>query len=257
MIAVRTEEEIAILRENNQIVAQVHTLLAAMVQPGVSTRELDTAAEQCIRDHGAEPAFLGYHGYPASTCISIEDVVVHGIPDDRVLREGEVVSIDVGTRFKGYHGDAAVTLPVGDIDEERRQLLEVTDRALSRAIKAARVGNYLRDLAVAIEKTCKPYGYGIVRDFVGHGIGQQMHEEPQIPNFVTRDKGPRLKEGMVLAIEPMVNAGTHDVRVLKDGWTVVTADGRPSAHFEHSVVVRRDGGEILSGSPFLVWGRAD
>ena len=257
MIAVRNEEEIALLRENNQIVAQVHTMLAAMVRPGISTHELDVAAEACIRDHGAEPAFLGYHGYPACTCISVEDVVVHGIPDDRVLHEGEIVSIDVGTRYKGYHGDAAVTLPVGEIDDARKQLLSVTDRALSMAIKAARTGNHLRDLAVAIEKVCKPHGYGIVRDFVGHGIGQQMHEEPQIPNFVTREKGPRLKEGMVLAIEPMVNAGTYDVRVLKDGWTVVTADGKPSAHFEHSVVVRPDGGEILSGSPFLVWGRAE
>lgn len=257
MIAVRNEEEIALLRENNQIVAQVHTMLAALVRPGVSTRALDQAAEQCIRDHGAEPAFLGYEGFPASTCISVEDVVVHGIPDDRILRDGEIVSIDVGTRYKGFYGDAAVTLPVGDIDDTRKKLLEVTDRALSRAIRAARAGNHLRDLAVAIEKTCKPHGYGIVRDFVGHGIGTKMHEEPQIPNFVTRDKGPRLREGMVLAIEPMVNAGTHEVRVLNDGWTVVTADGMPSAHFEHSVVVRPEGGEILSGSPLLVWGRAE
>lgn len=257
MIAVRSEREIGILREANQIVAQVHTMLAGMLAPGITTRELDAAAEAFIRGQGAEPAFLGYHGYPASTCISVEDVVVHGIPGNRALREGEIVSIDVGTCYRGYFGDAAVTLPVGEIDAARAQLLAVTDLALSRAIKAARAGGYLRDIGAAIEDTCRPYGYGIVRDYVGHGIGTSMHEEPQVPNFVSNERGPRLKPGMVLAIEPMINEGTCNVRVLKDGWTVVTADGKPSAHFEHSIVVREDGGEILSGSPLLVWGRAE
>ncbi|MFP4500005.1 MAG: type I methionyl aminopeptidase [Candidatus Hydrogenedentota bacterium] len=257
MIAIRSEREIDLLREANQIVAQVHTMLAGMIRPGVSTRELDAAAEALIREQGAQPAFLGYHGYPASTCISIEDVVVHGIPGERRLKEGEIVSIDVGTFYQGYCGDAAVTLPVGTVDTNRQQLLDVTDRALSRAIKAACDGNCLRDLAVAIEGACNPHGYGIVRDFVGHGIGTKMHEDPQIPNFVSRERGPRLRAGMALAIEPMVNMGTHEVRVLKDGWTVVTADSKPSAHFEHSIVVREDGGEILSGSPLLVWGQAE
>lgn len=256
-IAIRSDREIEILREANQIVSQVLTTLAAMVQPGVKTKELDKAAGEIIRSHGATPAFLGYRGYPAATCISVDEVVVHGIPGERALRAGEIVSMDVGTCYKGYFGDAAITVACGEIDAGRKRLLAATDLALTRAIKAARVGNYLEDIGRAVESVCHPGGLGIVRDFVGHGIGAQMHEEPQIPNFVTGERGPMLRAGMVLALEPMINLGTHKVRVLRDGWTVVTADGKPSAHFEHSVVVREEGGEILSGSPVLTWGCAE
>lgn len=254
MIAIRSEREIALLRAANQVVAAVHAALEPMVQPGVTTAELDAVADAIITEHGGEAAFKGYHGYPASTCISIEQEVVHGIPGSRKLKAGEIVSIDVGVRLQGYYGDAAVTRVCGEIDEARVRLLDTTEQALAAAIAAAKAGNWLRDIGRAIERVCKPAGYGIVRDFVGHGIGTQMHEEPQVPNYDTGDRGPRLKAGMVLAIEPMVNMGTHEVKVLKDGWTVVTRDGKPSAHFEHSVVVREEGGEVLSASPQCQWG---
>jgi len=257
MISVRSEREIDLLREANQIVARVHDALRAMIAPGVTTAELDAVAEDIILSSDARPAFKGYHGYPASTCISVDEVIVHGIPGDRALREGEIVSIDVGVAYKGYYGDAAVSWPCGSVDAARRELLETTDLALAEAIKAAAAGSYLQDIGRAVEAVCAPKRYGIVRDFVGHGIGTSMHEEPQVPNFDDGRKGPRLKAGMVLAIEPMVNMGTEKVKVLEDGWTAITADGKPSAHFEHSVVVREDGGEILSDSKLHVWGRRE
>ena len=231
MISVRSEREIGLLREANQIVARVHDTLHDLIKPGVTTAELDAAAEEIILESGAEPAFKGYHGYPASTCISVDEVIVHGIPGDRVLREGEIVSVDVGVHFKGYYGDAAVSWPCGEVDGARRKLLETTDQALAKAIQAAAAGNYLCDIGRAVESVCNPLKYGIVRDFVGHGIGTSMHEEPQIPNFYSGTRGPRLKAGMVLAIEPMVNLGTEKVKVLKDGWTAVTADGKPKCSF--------------------------
>lgn len=255
MISVRSEREVGLLREANQIVATVHDTLREMIKPGTTTAELDAAAEEIIRGAGARPAFKGYHGFPASICSSVEEVIVHGIPGDRVLEAGEIVSVDVGVEYKGYFGDAAVTWPCGEVDGDRRSLMETTDRALAKAIRAAAAGNYLSDIGRAIESVCNPMRYGIVRDFVGHGIGTAMHEEPQIPNFDTGNRGPRLKAGMVLAIEPMVNMGTEKVKVLADGWTAVTADGKPSAHFEHSVVVREGGGEILSDSKIYCWGR--
>ena len=255
MISVRSEREIDLLREANQIVAQVHDALQAMIKPGVTTAELDAVAEEIILSSGAKPAFKGYHGYPASTCISVDEVIVHGIPGERVLKDGEIVSVDVGVAHKGYYGDAAVTWPCGTIDPARQQLLDATDLALSAAIKAASAGNYLQDIGRAVESVCVPLKYGIVKDFVGHGIGTSMHEEPQIPNYDDGRKAPRLKAGIVLAIEPMINMGTAKVKVLKDGWTAVTADGKPSAHFEHSIVVREGGGEILSDSKNHVWGQ--
>ena len=255
MIAIRTEREIAILRKANEIVADVLATLADHVAPGVTTGELDAMAERMIREQGAIPTFLGYRGYPAATCISVDDVVVHGIPGPRALKEGEIVSIDVGTFYDGYCGDAALTVACGVVDDERQRLMAATDLALARGIRAAAAGNCLQDVARAIEEVCVKGGFGVVRSFVGHGIGTSMHEDPQVPNFVTRDRGPKLKVGMVLAIEPMVNAGTHEVYVLDDQWTAVTADGRPSAHFEHSIVVREHGGEILSMTPKRTWGR--
>lgn len=254
MIAVRTEREINILREANQIVARVHAELAAMLRPGITTADLDNEADELIRSHGAIPAFKGYHGFPASACVSVEEVVVHGIPGKRVIKEGQIVSIDIGVCYGGYYGDAAVTLPCGEIDATRRRLLETTERSLARAIKAAKTGNTVRDIGRAVEQTCKKAGYSVVRDFVGHGIGTEMHEEPQVPNFDSGHRGAKLEEGMILAIEPMVNMGTYRVKVLKDGWTAVTADGKPSAHFEHSVVVRENGGEVLSYLPGFSWG---
>lgn len=255
MIAIRSEREIGLLRDANRIVAEVHALLAQMVVPGIATRELDAKAEDYIRRQGGIPAFKGYRGFPASTCISIDEEIVHGIPGKRVLRDGQIVSIDVGVCYRGYYGDAAVTWPCGTIDDERLQLLLTTDYALAQGIGAARAGNCLYDIGRAVEAPCIAAGYGVVRDFVGHGIGTAMHEKPEVPNFDTGNAGPVLKEGMVLAIEPMVNMGTRRVRVLGDGWTAVTADGRPSAHFEHSVVVREFGGEVLSASDICVWGR--
>lgn len=255
MIAIRTEREIDILRQANQIVAEVLVALAAQVKPGVTTRELDTLAEEMILARDATPAFKGYHGYPAATCISVDEVIVHGIPGDQALQDGQIVSIDVGTCHKGYYGDAALSVPCGRIDPDRQRLLDTTDLALTRAIAAARDGNCLRDIGRAVEAVCVAEGFSVVRAFVGHGIGTQMHEEPQVPNFDIGQSGPRLKTGMVLALEPMVNMGGHKVRVLEDGWTAVTADGRPSAHFEHSVVVREDGGEILSFTAKRRWGR--
>ena len=257
MTAIRTEREIDLLRKANQIVAAVHAALARMVRPGITTRELDAAAEEIIRLHGATPAFKGYMGYPAATCISVDEVVVHGIPGERMVEAGQIVSIDVGTCYKGYYGDAAVSIPCGEVDVERRRLLDVTDLALSRGIRAACTGNHVRDIGLAVERTARAAGFGVVEQFVGHGIGTRMHEKPQIPNFDTGYRGPRLKAGMVVAIEPMVNLGVKEVRVLDDGWTAVTADGKPSAHFEHSLVVRDDGGEILSGTDKYVWGRRE
>jgi len=255
MITIRSEREIDILREANQIVAQVHETIAEALEPGMTTADIDAITERIIGDAGAKPAFKGYHGFPAATCVSVEEVVVHGIPGERKIRAGEVVSVDVGVIHRGYFGDAAVTLACGAIDDDRQRLLDTTDLALSRAIRAAKAGNYLRDIARAVEDTCKAEGFGVVEDFVGHGIGHEMHLDPQVPNFDTGRKGARLREGMVIAIEPMITMGTHKVKVLQDNWTAVTADGLPAAHFEHSVVVREDGGEILSKSDKLVWGQ--
>jgi methionyl aminopeptidase len=248
MIAIRTEREIALLREANRIVAETLCALADRVEPGITTAELDAVAEKLIRAAGGEPSFLGYQGYPASTCISVDEEIIHGIPGTRRLREGEICSLDVGVRYKGYYGDAAVSVPVGDVDDERRRLLDATDRSLANAIAAAIPGNTIDDIGRAVEGTVRPEGFSVVRNFVGHGIGTEMHAEPQVPNFSTGRRGPKLKPGMVLAIEPMINAGTEDVEMLDDGWTAVTADGRPSAHFEHSIVIRDGEAEILSVS---------
>jgi methionyl aminopeptidase len=255
VIALRTEPEIDTLRRANAIVADILAELADAVAPGVTTGELDDLAERRIREKGGTPAFLGYRDYPRSTCISLDEVVVHGIPGKRKLKRGQIVSIDVGVKLDGYHGDAALSVPCGKVDKTRQRLLQATDRALASAIRAARSGSYLEDISRAVQAEAEGAGFSVVRVFVGHGIGTKLHEEPQIPNFATGKPGPRLRPGMVLAIEPMVNAGTCDVRVLDDGWTAVTADGKPSAHFEHSIVIREDQAEILSFTPKRTWGR--
>jgi methionyl aminopeptidase len=246
MIIIRSAREIDQLRKANAIVAEVLEKLTAAVAPGVTTSELDQIAERVILSRGAIPAFKGYRGFPCSACISINEQVVHGIPDSRKLREGDIVSIDVGTNLNGYFGDAAITLPVGEVDREGKRLLEVTEKALSIGIEMARVGNRLFDISHAIQAWVESHGFSVVRDFVGHGIGQSLHEEPQIPNFGSPRQGPRLERGMIFALEPMVNEGTYEVKILRDGWTVVTADGNRSAHFEHTIAITDGEPEILS-----------
>ena len=246
MIVYKSPEEVEKMRAANALVAGVLSELQATVKPGVTAQELDTVAETRVRDAGAVPAFKGYHGYPATLCVSINDAVVHGIPSPRELVEGDIVSLDMGVVLDGYYGDAALTVGVGAISDEAAELLAVTRAALNLAIDCARVGGRVSDLGHAVQNHVESCGFSVVREFVGHGIGTRLHEEPQIPNYGKPGRGPFLKEGMVLAIEPMVNAGRPAVRVLDDGWTAVTVDGSLSAHFEHSVAVSKDGPVILS-----------
>jgi methionyl aminopeptidase len=246
MIIIRSPREIEQLKKANVIVAEVLQKLREVIAPGITTQWLDEITEEIIRSRGAIPAFKGYRGFPRSICVSINEQVVHGIPDQRRLKEGDLVSLDVGTDLNGYFGDAAITVPAGEVDPEARRLLEVTERALYVGIEKAKVGNRLFDISHAIQTWVESNGFSVVRDFVGHGIGRSLHEEPQIPNFGPPNQGPRLEKGMILALEPMVNEGTYEVKVLSDGWTVVTADGRRSAHFEHSIVITDGEAEILS-----------
>ncbi len=247
MIVIRSADELEILEEANQILARIMEALSADIRPGVSTEAFDQKAERMIEDAGGRPAFKGYRGYPKTICTSLNEQVVHGIPSPEVvLREGDIISIDIGIIYRGYVGDTAATFPVGEITDEKKRLIRVTREALLSGIRQAREGNRLSDISHAVQAHVERNGFSVVRDFVGHGIGQQMHEEPQIPNFGRPHLGPRLQAGMVLAIEPMVNAGSHEVKVLSDGWTAVTRDGRPSAHFEHSVAVTKGEASILS-----------
>jgi methionyl aminopeptidase len=246
VIICKSPAELERMRAASAAVAQVLSELRDLVRPGVTTGELDAYAEARIRDLGGEPAFKGYHGYPASICASVNDEVVHGIPSRRTLAEGDVISVDLGVQLDGFYGDAAVTLPVGPISEEAATLLRVTEESLHRAIAHARIGARISDIGHAVQSHVEQQGFSVVREFVGHGIGVSMHEEPQIPNYGTPGRGPRLTEGMVLAIEPMVNLGKPGVKVLSDGWTAVTRDGRISAHFEHTVAVTRKGPLVLT-----------
>ncbi|HEY7172297.1 MAG TPA: type I methionyl aminopeptidase [Vicinamibacterales bacterium] len=247
MIVCRSAAELERMRAAGRLVGEVLTALSAKVVPGVTTAELDELAEQLITSAGAVPAFKGYHGYPASICASINDEVIHGIPSGRrVLVEGDILSIDVGASLEGYFGDSAVTLPVGHVSEEAATLLRVTEESLYKAIDKARPGARVSDIGHAVQHHVESYGFSVVREFVGHGIGQRMHEEPQVPNYGDPGRGPRLAEGMVLAIEPMVNAGKPAVKVLADGWTAVTRDKSLSAHFEHTVAVTADAPWILT-----------
>ncbi|OGP81163.1 MAG: type I methionyl aminopeptidase [Deltaproteobacteria bacterium RBG_16_54_11] len=246
MIHIRTPKEIEIMRESNRLVAQVLQRLSDAIKPGVTTKELDHLAERLIRTAGATPAFKGYRGYPATLCVSIDEEVVHGIPVSRQLKQGEIVSLDVGAFLNEYYGDAAITVPVGKVSKEAVRLLEVSRQALAKGIEQARDGNRLLDISYAIQSWVESHGFSVVRDFVGHGIGRNLHEDPQVPNFGPPHAGPRLRPGMVLAIEPMINVGTWEVKVLDDGWTVVTADGRLSAHFEHTIAITEKEADILS-----------
>ena len=234
------------MKHAGRIVALVLYELGNFSKPGVKTKQLDDLGNKIIKEEGAEPAFLGYKGFPCSVCTSINEQVVHGIPGKRVLKSGDLLSLDVGVKHEGYYADAAVTIGIGEIEREAQNLAKVAKQALSDGIEHARAGNKLHDISAAIQRRAQSHGYSVVRDFVGHGIGQKMHEDPQIPNFGESGTGPVLKEGMVLALEPMVNAGGFDVKILEDKWTVVTADNKLSAHFEHTVAITDDGPEILT-----------
>ncbi len=246
MITCRSQAEIEKLRRVNQLVGRILAELRAMVAPGVTTRALDTLAEKRVLEAGAQPAFKGYHGYPATVCASINEQVVHGIPSDRPLVEGDILSIDMGAKLDGFFGDCAVTVPVGRVSAEGAELLRVTEEALFHGIEAVKPGARVGAIGHAVQQHVEAHGFSVVREFVGHGIGTALHEEPQIANYGPANSGPRLSEGMVLAIEPMVNIGKAAVMVLADQWTAVTRDGSLSAHFEHSVVVTRQGCEILT-----------
>lgn len=246
-IVCKSSGEIEKMRRSGHIVRQVLEVVRELVAPGVSTMDLERAAEKKIRELGAKPAFKGYYDYPCVLCTSVNHEVVHGIPSEaRVLKAGDIVSIDCGAVLDGYYGDSAITVPVGEISESTRKLLEVTEQSLYKAIEVARAGNTLGDIGAAVQEYVEANGFSVVREFVGHGIGTRLHEDPQVPNYGVRGHGTKLREGMVLAIEPMVNVGGPGVRVLEDKWTAVTSDGKPSAHFEHCVAVTKDGPVILT-----------
>ena len=247
MIVIKSKSEIAIMREAGRIVAETQEALREKIKPGVSTAELDALAYEIITKRGAVPSFKGYHGSPASICASINQEVVHGIPNKkRVLQEGDIISLDVGATLKGFVGDGAITLGVGNVSAAARRLMETTEGALMAGIAQARAGNYLDDISGAVQDYAESRGYSVVREYVGHGVGRAMHEEPQIPNYRQGKRGPQLKPGMTLAIEPMVNEGVWQTRTLRDKWTVVTQDGKLSAHFEHTLAVTEDEPEILT-----------
>ncbi|MBD5158279.1 MAG: type I methionyl aminopeptidase [Butyrivibrio sp.] len=246
-VTIKSPREIELMREAGRILAQVHDELGKIVRPGISTYEIDKEGEKMIRDFGCIPSFLNYNGYPASICVSVNEEVVHGIPSrKRVLKDGDIVSLDAGVIYKGYHSDAARTHAVGNITPSAAKLIEVTKQSFFEGIKYAKAGNYLHDISNAIGRYAESFGYGVVRDLVGHGIGTHLHEDPQIPNYRQKSRGIRLAEGMTLAVEPMINAGTYKVCWLDDDWTVVTKDGSLSAHYENTVLITGDGCEILS-----------
>ena len=246
MVILKLPEEIEKARASNRIVAEVLSKLREKIKPGIRTRALDKFAEEIAEKRGAKPAFKGYRDYPYSLCVSINEVVVHGMPSDRVLMEGDIVGLDFGVYYQGFFGDATITLPVGKVAEKALRLIQVTKQSLYAGIAQAKGGNRLGDISAAVQVTVEDAGYSVVRDFVGQGIGKNLHEDPQIPNFGKKGRGIELKSGMILAIEPMVNEGKYKVQILPDGWTVVTKDGSLSAHFEHSVAITDNGPEILS-----------
>ncbi|CQR71632.1 Methionine aminopeptidase 1 [Sporomusa ovata DSM 2662] len=246
MIILKSQRELNYLRDAGRIVAEALNEVKKAVKPDVTTLEIDRIAEQYIKSKGAVPTFKGYNGFPGNICASVNEEVVHGIPGLKRLKNGDNISIDLGATINGYVGDAAITVPVGQVDAEMKKLIEVTEQSLYKGIEKALVGNRLSDISHEIQTYAEGYGYGVVRDYVGHGIGRNMHEDPQIPNYGLPGRGPRLKSGMTLAIEPMINAGTHEVKTLGNNWTVVTVDGKSSAHFEHTIAITPDGPEILT-----------
>ena len=246
MIITKAPREIDIMRKAGQIVARTHKELQAHIRPGITTGQLDAIAERYIRSQGATPSFKGYNGFTGSICASVNEELVHGIPGDRVLHDGDIISIDIGAEYNGYHGDSAWTYPVGTISEETKRLLDVTEESLYKGLERAKAGVHLTDISHAIQSHVEAANFSVVREYVGHGVGQNLHEDPQIPHYGPPGKGPRLKTGMTLAIEPMVNVGKRYVRTLSDNWTVVTVDGSMCAHFEHTIAITDDGYEILT-----------
>ena len=251
MVRPKTEEEIALMNENGILVSKTLAEVGKIVAPGVTTLELNRVAETFIRDHGAIPSFLGYEGFPAALCISVNDVVVHGFPSDYVLKDGDIVSVDCGTFYKGYNGDSAYTFPVGEVDAETRKLLDVTKESLYKGIEQAIAGNRIGDIGHAVQSYAESYGFSVVRELEGHGIGKHMHENPGVPNYGRKGSGSRLVEGMTICIEPMINAGLKNVYLAKNGWAVHTADHKNSAHYELTVVVRKGQAEQLSTFEFI------
>ncbi len=245
-VHIKTDEEVELLRESSLLVGKTLAAVADRIKPGVTTLELDAVAEEFIRDHGAEPGFKGYGGFPNSLCTSVNEAVVHGIPNDKPLVDGDIVSVDCGVLKNEFYGDSAYTFAVGEIAPEIQQLLEVTKECLQKAIEQAVVGKRIGDIGFACQQHAEQNGYGVVRELVGHGLGRSLHEAPEVPNYGRRGNGPRLMDGMVLAIEPMINLGRKEVFHEEDGWTIVTADRKVSAHFEHDVVVRKDRADVLS-----------
>lgn len=246
-VTIKSAREIELMRQAGRILARTHDQLAKALRPGMSTWDIDRLGEEIIRSYGCIPSFKNYNGYPASICVSVNDEVVHGIPSKkRILKEGDIVSLDAGVIYKGYHSDAARTYGIGEISPEARQLIEVTRQSFFEGIKYAKVGNHLNDISSHIQAYAERFGYGVVRDLVGHGIGEHLHEDPEIPNFAQRRRGIKLQAGMTLAVEPMINAGKYDVCWTDDDWTVVTRDGSLSAHYENTILICQDGPEILS-----------
>lgn len=245
-VYIKTEEEIELIRESSLLVGKTLAEVARLIKPGINTAALDKAAEEFIRDHHAEPAFKGYRGFPATLCISPNDQVVHGMPGKYEMKEGDIISVDCGVKKNGFFGDSAYTFTVGEVSGEVKQLLTVTKRSLYLAIEQCREGKRVGDISNTIQSYCESFGYGIVRELVGHGVGKELHEAPEVPNYGKKGSGMKLVEGMVIAIEPMVNMGTREVKQWDDGWTITTKDGKPSAHFEHTVAVRKGKAEIFS-----------
>ena len=251
MIYLKTPEEIALLRASNQLVGKTLAEVAKYIKVGVTTLELDKIAEDFIRTNGAVPGFLGYGGFPNTLCVSVNDQVVHGIPSNYALKEGDIVSVDCGVLQNGYYGDSAYTFCVGEVDEKVKKLLKITKESLSLGIDSAQHGNRVGDIGYVIQKHCQAAGFSVVRKLVGHGVGKNLHEDPEVPNFGKRGQGVLLKEGMVIAIEPMINMGNRDVVQEKDGWTIRTIDRKPSAHFEHTIAIRKGKAEILSTFDYI------
>ena len=246
MIAIKNEHELSAMRQACKITAAARALAGEMVRPGVSTKQIDKAVHDFIVSQGAKPSFLGYHGFPASACISVNSTVIHGIPSGYILKEGDIVSVDVGAYYEGFHGDCAATFPCGTVSAEAQKLIDVTKQSFFEGMRFAKRGHRVSDISHAIQTYVESNGFSVVRSFVGHGVGRQLHEEPEVPNFGNPGRGPRLVPGMTIAVEPMVNEGVYDVKVLKDGWTTVTADGKLSAHYENTVLITDGEPEILT-----------
>lgn len=246
MITIKTDEEIARMREAGRITAIAREVAGEYIKEGVTTHFIDSKVKSCILSHGAEPSFLGYGGFPASACISVNDEIIHGIPSSRVLKNGDIVKVDVGAYYKGFHGDCAATFPVGQISDEAKRLIEVTEKCFYKGIEAIELGGRIGDISNAVYQCATKNGYGVVRDFIGHGVGRNLHEGPDVPNYGPAGRGPRLQKGMTIAVEPMINIGTSEVRILENKWTVVTGDGKFSAHYENTVAITDNGVLILT-----------